>query len=156
MWHERSEVIQNQSSDADAMGEAKMVLLQKCVDHQLPVHARMNRHGSMQFPARHVPIREIGLHRPEIAVDIDRRVLAGRERRRHHPHKAVFFLDSELAKTMARTIDVAERRAIGDAQQAARKVVAPSMIGTDESALAGAAGLWLDPGRTMAADIEEG
>src|SRR5260370_2940544 len=138
------------------MGEAKMVLLQKCVDHQLPVHARMNRHGSMQFPARHVLVREIGLHRPEIGVDINRRVLAGCERRRHRPGKAVSFLDGELAKTMARTIDVAERRAIGDAQQAARKVVAPSVIGTDDGALGGAAWLGLDPGRAMAADIEKG
>src|SRR5581483_7542392 len=59
-------------------------------------------------------------------------------------------------QAMRLAVDTAERRSVGDAEQAAREIVGPAVIGTDEAALALAARLGLDRRRAVAADIEEG
>ena len=146
----------NSGIDAAAVGVAEVVLLEERIDDQLPVQARADRHRSCTSQPVMSQLARSALHRAEIGVDVERRVLAGLERRRHDPDQAVLLRDGETAQAVRRAIDVAERGAVGDAEQAAGEIVAPAVIGADEGALAGAARLALDRRRAVAADIEEG
>ena len=71
-------------------------------------------------------------------------VLVVLQRRRHDPDQAVLLRHLQPAQAVLALVDVAERGAVGDADQPAGQVVAPAVIGADEGALVGAAGLLLD------------
>ena len=98
---------------------------------------------------------EVDLERAEIGIDIEARILAVLQRRRHHPDQAVLLRQLEPAQAVLALVDVAERRAVGDADQAAGEVVAPAVIGADEGALVRTARLHLDAGAAVSADIQE-
>ena len=150
------DVVEEQREHRAGMQVAEMIELEEGVDHQLPVHARPDRLGRMQFPALHVPARQVGVERAEIGIDVEAGVLVVLQRRRHDPDQAVLLGHLEAAQAVLALVEVAERGTVGDADQPAGEVVAPAVIGADEGALVRAAGLLLDGGAAMATDVEEG
>ena len=69
----------------------------------------------------------------EIGVDVECRLRALFQRRRHDPDQAVFLRDRQPAQAVTAAVEIPKRRAVGDADQPAGEVVRPAVVAAEEA-----------------------